>query len=500
MTRFNITSANRLRFHVALLVCGVSLLGHPRHAFAVLDDAAAAALAANLDALSSGQNIPLATDTAQLLMNPQATDADWGSFFTTFFNTRPFTQPLAEFLTFAASQFPALAPRPAFVAATAAAAAAAPALSGIISTGKPADYGSLLYSLNTLQSVLPVLPVESRGPVFALMTSKVQGQTLDLTPVLQTGPAGNPPTALLAMQICLTLSAYAGQGPQRAAVATLLRLPDRMRNFWLSTGAFLFDNGALSDAQAVSLDSLMRSFAAGLHDIVALAAPEAYGLAGNLPGLVVAGQIVPIPAITMDMLTDPAQFIVEGPSPVAPDFTATAAVNIFRAVQAVQFARRPQLALRRDAILARAGVRDVFYLRRGVLPEVYMAQPEEFLPQTAYLWLISSEAAFRMAMDFFSMLQPAPVESLLLVADVLSNGGDVTLAFAISPEGIVASGPTAIGRAFAEDIPVAVPDGVNFLPNLQVNSIFMLGQRWYFTMEPNGQLSSLVREGEFLPL
>jgi hypothetical protein len=339
------------------------------------------------------------------------------------------------------------------------------------------------------------------------MTRELQGKTLDLTGVLAPaarvlapGPGGNGTTAMLGMQICMTLAAYAGSGSQEASVGTLVRLPDRMRTFWQNTGVFLFDNGALSDAQAASLDSLMRSFPSNLHEIMALVAGEAYGLDPGLPGLVVAGQLVPIPPIAMDVETGPDEFVIRGPSPIAPDFTATAGANVFRAVQVVQFARRPYLALRRDAILARSGTRDVSYLRRGIAPEEFLDDPSEFLPMTAYLWLINSEAAFRMGMDFFRFSQPAPLESLLLIADILSNGTDGTLTFAIGPEGIVSS---QIGRTLIEDIAAPspeMPDGVAFFPNPQANSIRMLGDLWEFSLGPTGNLTRLFREGGWLSL
>jgi len=437
-----------------------------------------------------------------MLLNPAATDADWAAFFTTFFQNRLFTPPLFEFFSFAIL-VPGAAPRAGLVAATAAGAAAAPMLSGIASTGRPADFSSLLYSLNTLQLMLPVLTLDSRGPIFSLITRELHGKTLDLTEVLMPGPGGSGPTAMLAMQICMTLAAYAGSGSQEASAATYLRLPERMRTFWQNTGVFLFDNGALSDAQAASLDSLMRSFQSNLHEITALVAVEAYGLDPGMPGLVVAGQIVPIPPIDMDVETGTQEFVIGGPSPIAPDFTATAGANVFRAVQAVQFARRPHLALRRDAILARSGTRNVSYLRRGVAPEQFLDDPSQFLPMTAYLWLINSEAAFRMGMDLFRLNLAAPLESLLLIADILSNGTDGTLAFGISPEGIVSSAPTQIGRTLIEEIAAPapeMPEAVAILPNPQANSIRMLGELWEFSLGPTGNLRRLFREAGALPL
>lgn len=456
---------------------------------AAIDDATAAALAANLEALSTGQNVPLANDTAQMLLNPEATDADWEVFFTDFFEDRLFTPRLFDFFSYAIEQLPNAAPRPAYIAATAGAAAAAPMLAGIAETGRPADFGSLLYSLNTLQALLPALPPDVRNSMFELMTAQVDGRALDLTRVLQPGPGGNAPTALLGIQIALTLAAYGGAGPQRGEVATMLRLPTRMRTFWQNTGVFMFDNGALSDIQAASLDSLMRSFPANLHNISALVAAEAYGVAPSLPGLVVSGQIVIIPPISLNVLTDPEEFVVPGPSPVAPDFTATAGANVFRAIQAVQFARRPYLALRRDAILARAGGRDVSYLRSTLPGEFFLDNPGEFLPMTAYLWIINSEAAWQMALDKFRLALPAPAESLLLIADILSNGAGVTIGFATNGAGVVTSAPTQINRVLVEG-----------LPEPQANAIRMLGEVWQFSLGPTGQLLRLFREGGALVL
>jgi hypothetical protein len=88
------------------------------------------------------------------------------------------------------------------------------------------------------------------------------------------------------------------------------------------------------------------------------------------------------------------------------------------------------------------------------------------------------------------------MESLLLIADILSNGTDGTLTFTISPGGIVSSAPTQIGRVETAD----TTEGVAVLPYPLANSIRMLDRLWQFTLGPTGKLTSLFQQSGSPPL
>ena len=444
-----------------------------------------------LSILSEAPDIDLADNVVAAFADEATTDDDWCDLFRTFFETHAFTDPLMQFWDYALRNDWGHGPRLALVSGFCAGAALARGLSQLTDATETADYASLMNGLGWLEKSLPALHAQQRRTVFSALVESLDGAKADLTALLRPTTDGGPPRPRLAMQLALTLGAYAGRSPhRRGALDEALGLPNDMRTFWRAHGILLLDNGALDMPQLLSLDNLVRLVPAQLHTIRAFVVPGAV----PAPAVFSVGQIVTIRPVPMDAVTDRAEFDLRGARPVAAQFTVNAAVQIVRAIQDVQFSRRPWLAERRDALLEGARVRRINYIRRTVHPEVYQEDPDELLPSTAYVWFIDSPSAFQVALDYGRSKERGALTAVLLLADLLSNGTDTSLMFTIDPQGVVTGDMIAIERAGLDLVPMGPLGAVNAAP---VSGLRVLDDFWAFGVDELGAVVGLAGRGPF---
>ena len=280
----------------------------------------------------------------------------------------------------------------------------------------------------------------------------------------------DPESARSAMQTCLTLALFG----DATALQSWCTLSERGRSFMADAQAFLFGGEALSEDQYSSLVSLFAAIPREIHQVLAVVIPEGTQLDAAQAALRTPGLVLNIYA-SANGLSSPDEFFPElGTQPVAPLFTLEAAAQLVRAAQYVQFGLRPELAQRRDLILRNAGYEPTRYLRRSVPPGAYLAEPDELLPQTAYLWFIDSPTAFDQAGGLLRFKENEPMDTLLLLADTLSGGGDESLEFRTELNGRVSSRVVPLERT--EVLP-----GVAFASGIVVG-----GEAWSFGFERDG--------------
>lgn len=305
----------------------------------------------------------------------------------------------------------------------------------------------------------------------------------------------------LHVQLALSLRDLAGDTPQRRAqIADVLGIRDAARLFWETHAVFLFDGGGLAPVQVAALSEVLNAVPRNVHATVAFIVPETTGLSASA-GWHTSGQVVGISPVPMAMMSDPREFISTVGQPVAPVFALNAAQQLVRAAQQIQFAVRPDLRARRDLLLYRAGRKREHYLRRYqfVHPDVYLADPDTLLPSVAYLYFLDSRRAFEMGLYLFGAGAEEATDSFLLLADLLSGGGNTTWIYATAPDGSMAKWPTPIGRVLVPsvrvepgraDIYVGTVTTVNLV---MCNAIAINGFTYEFGIDPQGVSTRVLR-------
>lgn len=288
-----------------------------------------------------------------------------------------------------------------------------------------------------------------------------------------------PPEELMraAWQTCLTLRLYADP----MAVTAWIQLPQPLAQFWTNTDVLVFDNGMLTGPHLASLESLLLSVPPELHPLAAVVVPEGVGAESGALGLRTPGVLLDIPFIPMEAMSDPSEFVPRVGQAAAPEFTLAAALELMRLIQSVQFSNRPELVHRRNTILNTARFERTRYLRRFLPPATYQANPDALVPLTSYLYFLDSERAFFMAMELLGYRENEALDAVMLVADVLSGGGNTTPLFHIDPAGIVSSAPARIQRTLMEP-------GLPYASALAVD-----GYLWVFEFNARGGIMRYYR-------
>ncbi len=242
-----------------------------------------------------------------------------------------------------------------------------------------------------------------------------------------------------AMQVAITLGYYAG--PEN--IGAWMRLPDASQLIYRASGVWVFDGGMLAPPQVQSLGSLLTAMPAAVSGVSVVAMMQ-------LPfSLRAPGVVLPLAPVLPELQRPPVVLPPGVMLPAIPEFTATAARALGELIQQRELARRPELAKRRDVLLLIAGERADSALPAFLAPGGY-AGSGDFFPALTVLWLTGSEAALNAASALSGQGDHESIYALLLLADLLSCGGDTTLVFSTGTMGQVVGGQAALRRNFVE--------------------------------------------------
>lgn len=436
------------------------------------------ALIRAFEVLHAAEDLAAGGQAAEIIQSRAISDRDWQSFFAESFPHEWFTPSLVRFWEYAAAHSQTQESRVLAISGYCAGTALIRAVAERGFESVPELGGPVGLALTWLARIAPLLDSGAREQVLTAIETTMSKTGSSLIP----GPLATPAGNRRVLQIALTLGRYGADSPSaRATVSRLLQLGEAHRAFWEAHGVFLFDNGALEPRQLRSLDTLLSTIPPELHEIVAIVAPETTGIDPRLPVPDAPGQVVFIPPIPMERMTDPREFIWTGARPVAPQFTAIAAQQMVRAIQATQFSRRPELAVRRDLILRHAKNLKESYLRHTVAPAYYRQFPDELVPAVAYLWFIDAGATFEMARDLLEIGLQDAMDLFLFMADFFSGGSQTTLFFATDREGRVTRFEAPVSRT-SIPAPVGVPEIWEYVTGVSIG-----GRQWAFELSQMGR-------------
>ena len=447
------------------------------------------------DATDAMDAIPYAQDPAvfnritTFLVESDATEDAWRLFFGDYFDNRNYPVNMPDFWTATARAYPSMNarwPRFALMSATAALAARWDR-----AELPPERLPELQAILRGLADVAAVADPALGTAFFELWETFGDERPLPVAPALE---STSPERVAAAMQAVLLFASFAGD-PK--AVVQAVSLPERTARFLGEFGFFLFDAGALTPQQLASLESLADAVPRGAYNIVALTVPAALGFDPATGGFFSPGALVPIDPVAMDVLTNPQEFIPRVGQPVAPLFTARAARQFMRAIQAHEFSRRPELLWRRNALLANAGTQRERYLRQTVPPAVYQAQPDELLPDLAFLYVVDARALFREALDLLSIDQTEAMDQFLLLVDMLSGGSNTAPLWRTALDGAVYTTPAALARTQVLRVAPPGPARYDVTTTIPVQlhpitSIAFGGRSWEFRLNNRGGAADLI--------
>lgn len=464
------------------------LLFAPSAARADFDEETNAGLLDAFFVLGQSQNSEAANHIAQYLADSRYSSGDWSRLFQAYFDGGgQFTAGHVTFWNWAMNNTAGeLQRRVGLVSGLWAAAAIGGSLeSG--AWGDAAAFRSLASGFDWLARIASGLGSNGRSAVFSGLSEAVGNRTIAAL-------SSSPQQYATYIQYGLILREYATGNPNsRKIVSEIMGFRFATQQFWEARGVLLFDNGGLDAAQLSSLDLLLTVIPNELHNIGAFIVPQSTGVAAGT-SFSTPVQIVYLEPAPTGVTTNPEEFPERVGQPVASLFTISTAASIVRAVQDIQFAKRPELRARRDIILANArGKRERFLRRFQIVPPAqYYADPDSLLPSVAYPYFIDSSRAFAMGMLLFEIEKQEAMDSFLLLADMLSGGSGTTVLFAADPLGRITHSRASISRIYLNTIRQPAPDDFGFpgdyVPaNFNIcNGIAINGAYFLFEPDPQG--------------
>jgi hypothetical protein len=487
-------SASNTFRHCLYLVSGMVCAAASAPAFAGIPEEVRKTLSEKFDVIDMQFDRTAARDIYDVITVDTITPEDMRQFFAAYFKDKvappPFAPLWRELLLNAGDATPKLA----HISACCATEALRRSLPLRAQTDSRA-MASAMAALSWLEEVGPLLTTDALSPVARQLTEAVTSASVQgfggLIPMPGFPPVDHPGKATLGIQLCLTASDYIGD---RKTVSGLLKLTGPGLLFWESFGIFLFDNGVLNAAQGESLRSILTGTPRELHDIIAIVVPEGTGSNPTLSQLRTWRQIVYISPIPMDQFTEPAIF--EFARSTAPLFTANAAQQLTRAIQEVQFEKRPFLAVRRASILSQTPAREAYFLQRSLPPEVYFQQPGELLPKLAGMYFVDTKAALEQALVQLGLGAPQALNQFLLFADMMSGGTSTTVSYLCDADGRVGASVVPVGRIVLTNFAVPRPQTTRYPFTLIANpisSIAFSGQPWRFAVNANGDATNATQ-------
>ncbi|MCP4642452.1 MAG: hypothetical protein GY851_18550 [bacterium] len=464
---------------VAIVACVI--LAVP--AGAVVSEELNGQLLAALDALGVGSDQAAAEFLAGHLMDPTITDRDWEGVFGTYLEARPFTDAHGDFWRFVLSRTSGDGQaRMALLSGLWGAEAVRHGLLRMRASGR-AD-ASLRGGLVWLNQLRPGLGDEAVRMVF----DRLRGAYTDYWGRV---PGAEAPVPLpLVIDLSVVAKRYVPRDDERGRsdVSAMLRLNGTSRQFWEQLDLFLVDNGAMDTWHVDSLVSLLGQVPRELHRIDAVITPDSAPIDPEQPQVLTAMQLAFIPLLPMDRLSNRLEFSSDFGRVAAPEFTLAAAQGVFRAIQEVQLSQRPNLAARRDQLVARCGGDHERTLRPSLSPSVYMDNPSEYLPSMAYLYFLDTSRTFQMALYLYEAQIPDGIDTFLLIADLMTNGGSSTVAYITDEEGRVEAMELPVTRTAHPPLSDDISGAATYVSGLEFPDA-----TWLFDINQSGTVVGMNR-------
>lgn len=265
---------------------------------------------------------------------------------------------------------------------------------------------------------------------------------LPLTEVLHPGSLYGEGLLLDAWQHCVTLSAFS----KGFDIFRWIDMPRIQALFFKSTGVWLFGGEALNPEQLAILESVFTSIPFSLHGIAAAFVQEGIPAVNPENALRIPGYTLRVPVLDLSLMRDATLLPPLLSLPPLPEYTALLLEQVAQAVTSFQLIKRPELMQRCFHVLDWVRKRPEAGLEQ-IVPGVLMpASPDRLVTHLVYLWLINSDMWLDGALALYVQHLAAPFLSLLLAADVFSEGSDVTRLLHTTSAGKVYSEQTAVRR------------------------------------------------------
>ncbi len=252
----------------------------------------------------------------------------------------------------------------------------------------------------------------------------------------------------LGAQVHVAFAASLAGPEQRPWLADTIGLTAGPRRTWLDYGTLLADNDRCNGEQQYAVTSFLGALPRAAWDAEVISVADYLGPSPAAPGIAARTGVNIFGTDVGNWGENP--FPPDGPRGIQNNvFTIVLAHEITHTIDAHFVQEDPLLDARRRALLARAGLTDLQYLRSQVGAAYFQQNPQEFLASIGNQYFGDTSATLGFARDRFDRGYREPLDQFLFFADVLSLGGDVVPFYSISPW--ISGGTTVASRPAVRD-------------------------------------------------
>ena len=450
-------------------------------------------LTESLEVLSTGWVQAHADRANGILSKPAYTAADWQAFFAAYFGTHPFTDELREYLSYPVFQWFDEAIRlnlqlgliePLEHQIQRSMAAHADELPGTLAAD--AALRQTLFNDHRFLNAYfhdGVIDAAARQGLADFYAAHVNAYPLWLKDSLTLAPATWPYVAALRAQVAMNVAdALPLTEARKQVIADVLGLTDVHAAVWRDDTLLVMDNHGLDGPQIDVLQRYWRSLPAGLHDLRYVTVNDQLGNTGdqyqpltNRYGVDIAG--LPIGRAAEN------DFPADVPPVFVDQFAIRLAHEVNHYVDAALGRSRPDLAQRRDGLIAHAGPDCHHYLRSNFANGYFVGTPGEFYASIANLWFADTQHALDLALAQWRAGHDDPISQFLFFAEVYSQGGNTVPFYRLDAQGQLAR----------IDVPVERDDSRGLITAIRA------AQPYRFVLDDTGDVVSVQHYEFFLP-
>ncbi|MBI5564741.1 MAG: hypothetical protein HY870_07600 [Chloroflexi bacterium] len=410
----------------------------------------------SLEILSTGWVQAHVDRANSILSKPQYTAADWQEFFTEYFGAHPFTDELRDYLVYPVFwwfdeavhvnlQIGLIVPLQARIDTSMA--AHSDELGGALDAD--ADLRETLFNSHRLFNTYfhdGVIDLAARQGLDSFYLAHINAYPLWLKNSVRLDIATQPYVAALRAQIAMNVGdALPLTEARKVAISGTLDLTGAYAALWLADTLLVLDNNGLDQPQLDLIHRFLQNLPGGIHDLRYITVDDLLGNVGgryqqlaNQNGVNISG--VPIGGYAENGFPDDVPpFLTDG-------FAIVVAHEVNHRVDALFTSSQPDLAERREKLIAHAGFNCHNYLRSMFDNGYFVNTPQEFYASIANQWFANTQRTLDLALTRWKAGYHDPINQFLFFAEVYSQGGSFVPFYRLDVQGQLARADVQIER------------------------------------------------------
>jgi hypothetical protein len=264
----------------------------------------------------------------------------------------------------------------------------------------------------------------------------------------------------------------------KSQFAEALDLDGGVLRLWNEFDVLLLDNNFSNAAQQQAIYDLLSVVPRDLHNTSSI---TMYVPIGYVPPFEFSEGYFPFrPQLGINIgefdvaVGEENSFPMDGPVGLISPFMGVLAHELTHVIDAYTVQLDDRLNARRAMLLEDAGRESLNYLRSMFGDTKFQDEPQEFIASIGNQWFTDSEKTIQLGLTRFDNGRPDPINQALFMAEIFSQGANLTRFYVVDTQGNVSSQQIPLTR-----------NGLGFIDSLIIGAIM-----YQFELDPQGRVTA----------